>query len=79
MKCIYCKEEHESDDNFCPSCGHWTVKGYSLLKKGKIKKSINTRKGNHLLTLGYLFVILIIVSILGIYVISKKNKNTSNN
>lgn len=31
MKCIYCNAEIETDDNFCPSCGHWTAKGYKFL------------------------------------------------
>lgn len=35
MKCINCKVEIESDDNFCWNCGHWTAKGYSFLKNKK--------------------------------------------
>lgn len=41
-KCIHCYEEIESDDNFCPKCGHWTAKGYSFLKNEEnIKMIIN--------------------------------------
>ena len=61
MKCIYCNGDINKDDNFCPSCGHWTVKGYSLLKKGEIKKKIGIKKNNHLLLFGYLFVLLLII------------------
>lgn len=42
MKCIHCETEIETDDNFCPKCGHWTIKGYSFLKQEEnIKKIMN--------------------------------------
>lgn len=35
MKCLNCNTEIESDDNFCPNCGHWTARGYSHFKDQK--------------------------------------------
>lgn len=63
--CLKCGFEIENDDNFCPKCGHWTAKGYYLLKKnngdmtkGKIVREQNRRA--YLFELMFLFVILII-------------------
>lgn len=39
--CLKCGHEVESDDNFCPECGHWTVQGYSFLKNQNNIKIIN--------------------------------------
>lgn len=43
MRCTRCNKLIESDDNFCWSCGHWTINGYKYLKKDKNRKKI---KGN---------------------------------
>lgn len=65
--CLRCGTEIESDDNFCPECGHWTAKGYFFLKdsnnqeiiEGKIIKQQN--KMTNLFVLMFVFTILIIV------------------
>lgn len=31
-KCLDCGNSIEEDDNYCHECGHWTAKGYKLLK-----------------------------------------------
>ena len=35
MRCLNCDYEIETDDNFCPNCGHWTTRGYTFLKNEK--------------------------------------------
>lgn len=62
--CLHCNTEIESDDNFCPNCGHWTAKGYSYLQKnnviinGKIVKQQN--RMSNLFMLMFLFMVLAI-------------------
>lgn len=40
MRCARCNKLIESDDNFCWSCGHWTINGYKFLKKDNNRKKI---------------------------------------
>ena len=39
--CLRCNTEIESDDNFCPNCGHWTAKGYYFLRDNKSDTIMN--------------------------------------
>ena len=52
MKCINCNTEIESDDNFCPKCGHWTAKGYGYFNDQKnvqeIMKGYEIKQGSKL-------------------------------
>ena len=67
MKCINCNTEVESDDNFCPNCGHWTARGYKHFKEEKNVKEImngyEIKQDNKLSTLISLISISIIVFI----------------
>lgn len=44
MKCLNCEAEIESDDNFCPKCGHWTARGYKFFNNSENLNNI--MKGN---------------------------------
>ncbi len=61
MKCIHCEAEIESDDNFCPKCGHWTPHGYDFLKDQTniemIAHGESIKQSNRLVLLMSLFVI----------------------
>jgi hypothetical protein len=67
--CLKCGHEVEKDDNFCPSCGHWTAKGYSFLKDKNNENIVNgivVKRQNrltNLFVLMFLFIIIFIVSI----------------
>ena len=65
MRCIKCETEIESDDNFCPKCGHWTPNGYTFLKDDSNLKMIENgetvKQSNRLLLLGSLLVFLFIL------------------
>lgn len=67
MKCINCNTEVESDDNFCPNCGHWTARGYKHFKEEKNVKEImngyEIKQDNKLSTLISLISISIILFI----------------
>ena len=67
MKCINCNTEFESDDNFCPNCGHWTARGYKHFKEEKNVKEImngyEIKQDNKLSTLISLISISIILFI----------------
>lgn len=42
MKCLKCNiEDIDRDDNFCYNCGHWTARGYNILKDDNSKTLIN--------------------------------------
>lgn len=63
-QCLHCNTEIETDDNFCPECGHWTARGYFFLQNNENHKIINgkiAKKQNRissLFTLLFIFVIL---------------------
>lgn len=64
--CLKCGYEVENDDNFCPQCGHWTARGYILLKdnnKNRKKRKIVEQQNRmvYLFELLFLFLMLIII------------------
>jgi len=64
--CLKCGFEVESDDNFCPECGHWTAKGYSFLKDNNSKKIIQGKIVAQQNRMAYLFVLMFVFVILAI-------------
>ena len=59
--CLKCGEEVETDDNFCPKCGHWTAKGYSFLKDKENLNIINGKVSKQSNRLSNLFILLFLV------------------
>ena len=64
MHCLKCGTEVESDDNFCPECGHWTSKGYSFFHDRKNIDIINGSVIKQHNRLGSLFIIMVIFVII---------------
>lgn len=64
MHCLKCGTEVETDDNFCPVCGHWTSKGYSFFRDKKNIDIINGSVIKQHNRLGNLFVIMVIFVII---------------
>ena len=47
MKCLNCNvEDIDNDDNFCYNCGHWTARGYNILKAKDNDNLINYKRIN---------------------------------
>lgn len=67
MKCLKCDTEVESDDNFCPKCGHWTAKGFTFYNKTSnvdmLNHSLSVKKQNRLSTLIILLTFMILLFI----------------
>ena len=56
--CLKCGKEVESDDNFCPVCGYWTPRGYSILNSKSNSLVINGKIVKQQSMLSRLFILL---------------------
>lgn len=62
--CIHCGIEIESDDNFCPNCGHWTAKGYTFLKNNESYNVLNGKLVKQHYSMSSLFILMFIFMLL---------------
>ena len=71
--CLKCGFEIESDDNFCPKCGHWTSKGYFFLKDNN-ENIINGKMVEQQNRMAYLFCLMFFLAILIVFICLYRGK-----
>ena len=73
--CLHCGFEIEEDDNFCPKCGHWTIKGYTFFSDEKNREIINGAMVKQKVRVANLFSLLFIFFVVSIGICLYRGKD----